>query len=115
MFEIRGLSTWFYVLLDIGCALILEIIIFAYCKIKKRWSWKLWRKAGFLKGGDGEEIPLVTINSSGDGNASRDTHPSPPMANSVYSTKMDRKDNIQKLYHLVIADPELTKTESKTD
>ena len=95
--------------------MILGIIKFAYCKIKKRWSGKLWRKTRFLKGGDGEGIPLVTINSSGDGNAGRDTHPSAPMATSVYSREMDRKDTIQKLYPLVIADPELTKTESKTD
>ena len=57
----------------------------------------------------------MTINSSDDGNAVRNIHPSAPMATPVYSTVVDRKDTIKKLYPLVIADPELTKKEHKTD
>ena len=42
MFDIWGLPTWVYILIGMGCALILGIILFAYCKSKKRWSGKLW-------------------------------------------------------------------------
>ena len=93
----------------------LGIIIIAYCKIEKLWSGKLWRRAGSLKRGDGEGFPLVTIYSSGDGNAVRNSHPSAPMATPVYSTLVDRKDTIKKLYPMVIAAPELTKKKHKTD
>ena len=101
MFDIWGLPTWVYVVLGIRCALILEIIIFGYCKIKKRWLGKLWRRARSLKGGDREGSPLVTINSSGDGNAGKDTHLSAPMATPVCSSVVDRKDTIKKLNLLV--------------
>ena len=101
MFDIWGLPTWVCEVLGIGCALILEIIIFGYCKIKKRWSGKLWLRARSLKGGDREEFLLVTINSSGDGNAGKDTHLSAPMATPVYSSVVDRKDTIKKLNLLV--------------
>lgn len=84
-----------------GHRVCLGIVIFAFCKISKPWSGKLWRKTRFLKGRDGEKFPLVTINSSGDGNAGKETHLSAPMATPVYSSVVDRKDTIKKLNLLV--------------
>lgn len=94
-FDIWGLPTWVYVLLGIGCALILGIIIFAYCKIKKPSSGKVWRMASSLKGGDGGGFPLVTINSSCYGNAGRNTNPSAQIATPVNSTVVDHKNTLK--------------------
>ena len=98
-----------------GCALILGIILFAYCKSKKSWSGKLWRRSKSSEKRDEAGFPLVTINSSGDGNDGRDTYPSAPMSAPVYSTVVDHKDTIKKLYPLVITDSDPTKREQQTD
>lgn len=68
-----------------------------------------------LEKGNGAGFPLVTINSSGDGNAGRDTRSSAPMSAPVYSTAVDHKDTIKKLYPLVITNSDLTKREQHTD
>lgn len=111
MFDIWGLPTLVYILIGMGCALILGIILFAYCKSKKRWSGKLWRRSKSSEKRVEAGFPLVTINSSDDGNAGRDTYPSAP----VYSTVVDHKDTIKKLYPLVITDSDPTKREQQTD
>ena len=117
MFDIWGLHvpTWVYILIGMGCALILGIILFAYCKSKKSWSGKLWRRSKSSEKRDEAGFPLVTINSSGDGNDGRDTYPSAPMSAPVYSTVVDHKDTIKKLYPLVITDSDPTKREQQTD
>ena len=54
--------------------------IIAYCKFKKLWSGKCWRRSRDLRG---EGFLLVTIYLTGDGIAVRDIHHSVPMATPV--------------------------------
>lgn len=98
--------------MGLECALILGIIIFAYGKVSKRWSGKLWQRRDGLKREDGEGYPLVTIDSSGDRDAGRNINPSVPMVTTVYSTGTDEPDAIRKLYPLIIGDPEKNKSDN---
>lgn len=86
LFDFWSLPNWAYAVIGVGCALILGIIIFVYCKVSKRWSGKLWQRRDGLKREDGESYPLVTIYSSGDKDAGRNVNPSAPMVTTVYST-----------------------------
>lgn len=90
----------------------LGIIIFVYCKVNKPWSGKLWQRQQGLEREDNEGYPLVTINSSGDRDASRNINPSATMVTTVYSTGTDEPDAIRKLYPLIIGDPEKNKSEN---
>lgn len=111
LFDFWGLPTWAYVLMGVASAIIIIVIIFVYCKIKRRWSGKLWRKQGrgSDKGENGEGFPLVMINSSGDVDAGRGSKPSAPMVTSVYSTGTDDPDAIRKMYPTIIGEYERTK------
>lgn len=111
LFDFWGLPTWAYVLMGVASAIIIIVIIFVYCKIKRRWSGKLWRKQGrgSNKGENGEGFPLVMINSSGDVDAGRGSKPSAPIVTSVYSTGTDDPDAIRKMYPTIIGEYERTK------
>lgn len=107
-----SLSNWAYALMGIWCALILGIILFVYYKVSKRRSGKLWQRRDGLKREDEEGYPLVTINSSGDGDAGRNINPSLPMVTTVYSIGTDEPGAIRKLYPLIIGDPEKNKSDN---
>lgn len=112
LFDFWSLPNWAYAVMGVGCALILGILIFVYCKVSKRWSGKLWQRRDGPKREDGEGYPLVTINSSGDRDAGRKINPSAPMVTTVYSTGTDEPDAIRKLYPLIIGDPEKNKSDN---
>lgn len=112
LFDFWSLPNWVYAVNGVGCALILGIIIFVYCKVSKRWSGKLWQRREGLKRDDGESYPSVTIKSSGDKDAGMNIHPSAPMMTTVYSTGTEEPDAIRKLYPLIIGDPEKNKSDN---
>lgn len=88
----------------------LKIIIFVYCKVNKRWSGKLWQRQWGLKREDNRVFPLVTFNSSGDRDASRDINPSAPLVTTVYSKGTEEPDAIRKLYPFIFGNPEKSKS-----
>lgn len=92
--------------------MILRIIIFAYCKVNKRWSGTLWQRQRGLKREDNKGDPLVTINSVGDRDAGRNINPSATMETTVYSTGTEGPDAIRKLYPLIIGNPEKSKSDN---
>lgn len=106
LFDFWSLPIWVYAVIGVGCALILGIIIFVYCKVSKRWSGKLWQKREGLNREDGKSYPLVTIHSSGDKDAGRNINPSAQMMTTVYSTWTEEPDASRKLYPFIIGDPE---------
>ena len=107
MLTTNELPNWAYVLIGIGVAMILLIIIVLYIKCKKRWSGKLWfwrrRKHAYV-GEEMRQIPLVTINSSSDYSASRDTEPSAPLMMPIHRANSSDKNTVNKLYPKIAGD-----------
>jgi hypothetical protein len=86
---------WVYALLGLSIALLIGIIIFAYRYYKKRWSGKFWQRKP-IRGED--HFPLVTVNTSGDENAGRNSKPSAPKLPAIYSNEKDAVDTLKQLY-----------------
>jgi hypothetical protein len=83
--------------LGLSIALLIGIIIFAYRYCKKRWSGKFWQRKRKPNRGE-DHFPLVTVNTSGDENAGRDSKPSAPKLPAVYSNEKDAVDTLKQLY-----------------
>ena len=96
-FGFNDWPNWVYAILGMATALLIGIAIFSYRYCKRRWSGKLWQR-NKKPNTEGEHIPLVTIKTSGEDNASRDTKASAPMVPITYNKEMGAADTIKQLY-----------------